>query len=212
MRIAIFGATGSVGRECLEQALADGHEVTVLVRTPTKLPEALRNRVTVVQGDGLVPEDVDRALEGGTEAILFAIGIDAQSPEDLCTDVTRNILASMRRRGIQRLVWCGGGSTRVAEDQDSLGARFVELFARIFMGLRHRDKAHQLALLEESRDVDWLGVRPLQINKGPLTAEYRLGFDAYNAMSRISFADCAHAMLCMVTDDTWLHEAPILQY
>ncbi len=31
-------------------------------------------------------------------------------------------------------------------------------------------------------------------------------------MSRIHFADCAHAMVAMLEDDTWLHEAPIVQY
>ena len=43
MKIAIFGATGAVGHECLVQALEAGHEVTVLVRSPSKLPAELRD-------------------------------------------------------------------------------------------------------------------------------------------------------------------------
>lgn len=38
MRIAIFGATGHVGRELVAQALASGHEVTALARDPAALP------------------------------------------------------------------------------------------------------------------------------------------------------------------------------
>ena len=61
MKVTLFGATGGLGRECLEQALAAGHEVTVLARTPSKLPADLREKVTVVEGDGL---DADAFEEG----------------------------------------------------------------------------------------------------------------------------------------------------
>ena len=96
MKVAIFGATGLLGRECLSQCLEADHDVTVLLRTPSKLPAELRERVTVVEGDGLDPEAVERALASRPDGILFAVGIDGNSPEDLCTDVTRSILASMR--------------------------------------------------------------------------------------------------------------------
>ena len=37
-RLIILGATGSLGRRVLEQAIAAGHEVTVFVRDPSRLP------------------------------------------------------------------------------------------------------------------------------------------------------------------------------
>ena len=37
-RLLILGATGSLGRHVLRQAVAAGHDVTVFVRTPSKLP------------------------------------------------------------------------------------------------------------------------------------------------------------------------------
>jgi putative NADH-flavin reductase len=212
LKIALFGATGAVGGECLSQCLEAGHDVRVLVRTPAKLPAAQRSRITVIEGDALDPDCVARTLEDGVEAVLFAIGVDRASPEDLCTDATRHILDSMRKLGVRRFVWCGGGSTIVEEDQVTFGSRFVELFTRLFMGLRHRDKEHQLELLDQSRDVEWVGVRPLQMRKGPRRASYRVGFDPYSGFSVIHFSDCAHAMLQMLHDDTWLHKAPIVQY
>jgi putative NADH-flavin reductase len=84
------------------------------------------------------------------------------------------------------------------------------------MGLRQRDKQMQIELLEDSRDVEWIGVRPLQMRGDELVGvsggEYRLGYDSFSGFSRISFADCAHAMIRMLDDDRWLHEAPIVQY
>ncbi len=48
MKVTIFGATGALGRECLEQCLEAQHEVTVLARSPSKLPAELRNQITVI--------------------------------------------------------------------------------------------------------------------------------------------------------------------
>lgn len=211
MKVTLFGGTGALGSECLAQCMRAGHEVAVVARVPSKLADSQRARVTVVEGDALDGSTVDRALNG-VAAVLFAIGVDKGSPEDLCTDVTRHILTAMREHGVRRFVWCGGGSTIVADDQVTLGARFVEFFASTFMGLRHRDKAHQLELLEQSRDVEWIGVRPLQMRSGAKRGTYRLGFDAYGGFSKIHFADCADAMVRMLDDDTWLHKAPIIQY
>jgi putative NADH-flavin reductase len=37
MKLALFAATGGVGRHVLEQAVAAGHDVTAVVRNPNKL-------------------------------------------------------------------------------------------------------------------------------------------------------------------------------
>lgn len=211
MKIAIFGATGALGRECLAQCVAAGHDVTVLVRSPAKLDTELRERVTVVEGDGLVASDVERSLTGGVEGVLFAVGVVSGSPENLCTDVTRNVLEAMPRLGVRRFIWCGGGSTLVDDDTLTFGAKFVEAFSRYLMSQKHRDKQHQIELLNSRLDVEWLGVRPLQMKNGP-QRDYRVGFDAFSGMSSIHFVDCARAMIEMLHDDRWLHKAPIVQY
>ena len=213
MNVTLFGATGSLGRECLDQCLQAGHTVTVLVRNLQKLPEALRNRITVIKGDGLVYADVARAIPPGTDAVLFAVGVDEKtSPPDLCTDVTRHILGVMRQHQVPRLVWCGGGSNFRPEDEITFGAKFVRWFSETFLKHRHSDKEHQLELLDTTTDVCWLGVRPLQMKSGPKTGKYRLGYNAFSGFSSISFADCAHAMVSMLNDDTWNGKVPIIQY
>ena len=212
MKIAIFGATGALGGECLQQALAANHDITVLVRSATKLPDALAGKTEVIEGDGLNADDVARAIPAATDAVLFAIGVDTHSPENLCTDVTRHIFEAMSQVDCTRFIWCGGGSNFMPEDQITFGAHFVRGFASLFMSLRHRDKEHQLELLAANNHVDWLGLRPLQMKQGPRRENYRLGFDKFSGFSSISFADCAHAMLGMLDDDTWLRKAPIIQY
>ena len=61
-RLLILGATGSLGRHVVRQALAAGHDVTVFVRTPSKLPPEASGRVSVHTGDlgAQVPLDLFR--------------------------------------------------------------------------------------------------------------------------------------------------------
>jgi putative NADH-flavin reductase len=49
--VIILGASGSLGKHVLEQAVAANHQVSVVVRNPSKLPTDLRDKVTVHQAD-----------------------------------------------------------------------------------------------------------------------------------------------------------------
>ena len=213
MKVTVLGSTGDLGKQCLQQCLDAGHKVTVLVRSPSKLPAAVKKKINIVEGDALSLDDIGQAMPEGTDAVLFAIGVDEKtSPQDLCTDVTRHVLATMRSRNIPKLVWCGGGSNIQKDDVVTFGAKFVRWYGETFLKHRHTDKTHQIALLDESRDIKWIGIRPLQMNHGPRKEQYRLGYNAFSGMSKIHFADCAHAMVNMLEDDTWVGKAPIIQY
>lgn len=212
MKLSIFGATGSVGSECVRLSLEAGHEVSVLVRNPKKLRPEFEGRIRVISGNALEYADVEKAILPGTDAILFAIGVDRNSPKNLCTDVTKHIIEIIQKKNIGRLVWCGGGSTFMAEDKIEFGAKFVKLYSETFLSLRHFDKENQFKLLDENRSINWIGVRPLQMKPGAHTGKYRMGFDSFSGFSKISFSDCADAMIKMLHDDSWLGKAPIIQY
>lgn len=210
-KVALLGSTGAVGGQCLSQLLEQGYSVRVLVRDANKLAPADRERVELVEGNALQRDDIERLLDG-IDHVLFAIGVDKHSPEDLCTDVTRHVLEVLRSKGGGRFIWCGGGSTLVEQDQITFGARFVNFYAKHFLGLRHRDKDHQYALLQQYQDIDWVGVRPLQIRDAEKTQSYEVGFIPFSGASWISFADVAHAMISMLDNDDWLRQAPVVRY
>ena len=54
MRLAVLGATGSVGREFVAQALAAGHQVTALVRGRPE-PGEMDDRVVLVSATPRAP-------------------------------------------------------------------------------------------------------------------------------------------------------------
>ncbi len=213
MKVTILGSTGSLGLECLRQCLDSDHDITVLVRNPDKIPENIKSHITVVTGDALSTSDLTNSLSKNTEAIIFAIGMGKRrSPKDLCTIVTKNTIDIMRLNQIPRLVWCGGGSNIQKDDVINFGAKFVRWYAEIFMKNKHMDKEHQLAVIEANSDLCLLGIRPLQMYHGEKTGKYRLGYNPFSGMSKITFSDCAHAMVNMLTDDSWIGKAPIIQY
>ena len=54
MVVLLFGITGMTGKHVLEHAVKNNHgqyKIVCFVRDPTKIPEALRSNVDVVQGD-----------------------------------------------------------------------------------------------------------------------------------------------------------------
>jgi uncharacterized protein len=71
-RLLILGATGSVGRHVLQEALAAGDDVTVIVRTPSKLPPEAASRVAVHTVDLDVEIRVD--LLEGYDAVINCAG------------------------------------------------------------------------------------------------------------------------------------------
>jgi putative NADH-flavin reductase len=50
-KILILGATGSLGRYVVQQAVSANHEVSVLVRSLSKLPEQVRKTVFAYEAD-----------------------------------------------------------------------------------------------------------------------------------------------------------------
>ena len=72
MKITVFGATGEAGRQLVEMALRDGHEVTAFARNSSKL--TIQNeRLTAVQGGLQDVENIERAINGA-DAVINLLG------------------------------------------------------------------------------------------------------------------------------------------
>lgn len=76
MKLLIFGGTGRTGRALVEQALAQGHVVTVFARDPTKLGVAHDN-LRVMKGDIADYGSIEAAIKA-QDAVLSALGTKPQ--------------------------------------------------------------------------------------------------------------------------------------
>jgi putative NADH-flavin reductase len=118
MKIAVFGATGKVGRHLVDQALDRGDEVTVFVRDASKLTTQQRERLKVMQGDVLAPKVVEQAVVG-TRAVLSALGHTKTSSKDVLTEGIKNIVAAMNEHGVRRLVSLTGAGSETPKTSPS---------------------------------------------------------------------------------------------
>jgi len=184
MRISVLGGTGGTGRETILQGLSGGHRITALARDPMRL-DIESSLLEVIKGDALVAKDVDPVVRG-QDAVFVSLGLSATYSDDqvvtVCTEGIRNVLASMRRYGVTRLV---AMSTHGVNDSDD-GSDYVRgLWTS--MGERLKDKATMEPLIRAS-NVDWTIIRAPRISteppRGPYRVAERLLIDESSSVSR----------------------------
>src|SRR4030088_2963552 len=98
MKLLILGATGRTGRLVVEQALAAGHTVTALVRSPEKLSSGNSN-LRVVAGEATDTSALSRALEGA-DAVISTLG----GRGSVIADSTKAIVAAAHHAGVSRVI------------------------------------------------------------------------------------------------------------
>ena len=83
-RVVILGATGSLGRHVVQQAISDKHDVAVVVRTPSKLTAEVRDKVSVHQCDlsSVSIGDLTAVLRGH-DAVINTAGLVRHSSTSL---------------------------------------------------------------------------------------------------------------------------------
>jgi uncharacterized protein YbjT (DUF2867 family) len=197
MKLAVLGATGRTGRLVIEQALAAGHTVTALVRSPEKLMTTQSN-LRVVRGQATETSAVSSALEGA-DAVISTLG----GKGSVIADSTRAIVTAAGNAGVSRVVVL---STFAAE-RDRLDAG-TRLLTGIGMGAMLKDKRAGEEILRQS-DLDWTIVYASILSDGPAGGSVVvLPQGARRRMSeRISRADVAAWMVAAAGDAQYKRRA-----
>ncbi|MCB8981458.1 MAG: SDR family oxidoreductase [Ardenticatenaceae bacterium] len=204
MKLAVFGATGGTGKEIVKQALAAGDEVTVLVRDPGRLT-IKHDKLYLVIGDVLNADKVEETV-AGSDAVCCSLGNTPNNPDFVVSDGTRNIIDCMEKQGIKRLVVVS--AMGVADSVEQVTLTFKMLMKTV-LRKAYEDKERQEQLIRES-NLDWIIVRPGGLTNGPATGEYQFGLDSAIGSGQVSRADVAAFVLQQLTDDTFLHQTPVI--
>ena len=102
--IVVTTPTGNIGHQLVEDLLAAGRPVRVIVRDPSKLPAATRDRVEVVPGSHGDADVVDQAFRGA-QAVFWLMPPDPSCASlDVYQDFTRPACAAIRRHGVRHAV------------------------------------------------------------------------------------------------------------
>jgi putative NADH-flavin reductase len=169
LTIALFGATGRTGRRVLARALATGHAVRALARDPSRL--APHPALTVLSGDVLDPDAVQRTV-AGADAVISCLGnAGLQEPGVAVSQGIRNIIAAMTQHGVTRILNVAGGGILLTADGTMLRSE-----APTFPPIFHKtSQQHRLAweALRDS-DLEWTTVATPDIPDGEATGTARI--------------------------------------
>ncbi|MFD8391115.1 NAD(P)-dependent oxidoreductase [Streptomyces sp. NPDC059680] len=197
-KIALYGATGTIGSRVLREALDRGHQVTAVVRNPKKFIEQHPN-LTVTTGDVLDPASVT-AIAEGQDVVVSAVG-GGDGPGHIATiaPAAKSLVAGLRPLGEKapRLITVGGaGSLRTPDGKQVWDA---EGLPESLLQIMH---AHGDALdfYQSVDDIRWTNLSPAAlIEPGERTGTYRTALDDLivdaDGTSRISAEDYAVALV-----------------
>jgi putative NADH-flavin reductase len=204
MKLTILGATGATGTCLTRQALAAGHEVTAVVRDPSRLPVPAQPRLRTVTADVMDPASIIPAI-AGADAVISAVGPRGTGPTTVIQDSVRSIIAAMDKTGARRLLQVSGSI--VADQGESLYLRYLikPLARRTF--LRHvcADMRRGEDEIRES-NLDWTIFRPPSLTGKTATGTYRTAIDRNLPHGfTVSRADLAACMLARLDDPAVVH-------
>jgi len=211
MKLTILGGTGRIGRLVVEQALAKGHDLTLLVRDSLKLG-AVAERVRVSPGLVRNPAAV-RAAVAGADAVISALGPDGNTADQVVAlrDGMRTLIKAMRDVDVQRIVNLSGAAVDAPGDHKPVVDRFASRIVRLVSG--HVVAAKQAEFDELlASGLEWVAVRPPLVTDGPHTGRYRAGMDVLHPGAKISRADIADFILAQAAEPTFAQAAPFVCY
>ena len=118
MRIAVFGATGTIGAALLP-LLAESHEVVGISRGARDDTDGIEWR----QADAVDAEAVRRALDGVEVAYYLVHSLGSADFEDRDLRAAGTLAAEAERAGVRQLIYLGGLGDSEAELSPHLRSR-----------------------------------------------------------------------------------------
>lgn len=171
--IALFGSTGKTGSEVLKQLIKKGYNVRVLVRNPKKLKVRPGPNLLFLKGDIQNPEDVNKVIQG-SHAVINCIGHSLSSPRDLQTKAIQNIIPSMRKHGVKRLINLTSTAVAAPGDKTNPINYALRSLMELFLNKIYSDAVVHSELIVAS-ELDWTIVRAYVLGPGEATNSYKVG-------------------------------------
>ncbi|MFW6597326.1 NAD(P)-dependent oxidoreductase [Propionibacteriaceae bacterium Y2011] len=166
MKVIVFGGTGTVGRLVVDQAVQQGHQVTVFTRDAATVPRSEPGR-TVVEGNVFDAEALAPVV-AGHDAVVVALG--AGSRGGVRARGTAAVIAAMQASGVRRLIV--QSTLGVGDSRGNLTFFWKYVMFGVLLRRAYADHVEQERLTRAS-GLDWTIVRPAAFTDGPRTGKYR---------------------------------------
>ncbi len=210
MRVAVFGATGKIGRLVAQRLLADGHDVVALVRTPEKL--TIRDPHLSVHVGQLLDADAVAGVVRGSDAVISALGPSLRpgARGTPVADGTRTIVVAMEAAGVRRFIGLAMPSVPDPHDRPTLKGRLLPVMARVAFP-NALTELRGMMLSVAGSDLDWTLARITRPTDRPAKGTARAGFLGRDAVGwTMTRADIADFLVGQLRDTTYIRAAPAI--
>ncbi len=236
MMVLVVGASGATGRLLVRHLLNRGQAVKVIVRSPEKLPEEIKDhqRLSVIHASVLDLSDDELAQHvKGCAAVASCLGHNLNlkgiygHPRMLVAHATRRLCDAIKANKAERptkfvLMNTAGNSNRDLNEPRSFGERVVIGLIRLLLP-PHVDNETAADYLrtrigQDDRAIEWVVVRPDTLIDEDRVTEYEVHpsptrSTIFNAgrTSRINVGDF---MASLIADDAswskWRGQMPVI--
>lgn len=180
--------------------------MAALAREPSSLSGLEYSEVT--KGDVMDLQAVRRVV-AGSAAVLSAIGRRRDSPIDMMTVASVNMITAMREQHVERLVVLSNTAVKDAHDRPSFVHRVIRGILPSMNSSLVRDSLAAARVVADS-NLDWTIVRAPLLTDGPRTGRYHVGPLTGDIPVRVSRADVAEFMLACVLEGKFSRESPAI--
>ena len=211
MKIIIFGATGFSGQAILEEAVRQGHEVTVLVRDASKIHNK-NNNEKIVEGNVLEPAVVSSVLHH-QEAVIQCLGVGGKGdgkPTTFISDATKVIVDEMQKQNIKRLIAMSNvGAGNSITFQPWFFTKFILPYFMKWLKVIIEDKNRMEPIIMNS-NLNWTIVRCPNIVDKPSKGTCNATLDGKGLKMTITLPDLSRFMVDQLKQTTFIKQAPCI--
>jgi len=208
MKLAIFGATGETGKQLVKQALEKGDEVIAYLRNPSKL-NIKHESLKIIHGELTEKTAIERAVSG-VNAVISVLGPRGGSKSKPITQGMQNIILSMEKHNIRRLII---SSTLSLSDPDDLPDFKSRILINLVKLINHAayEEIINVGKVVRNSNLDWTIIRLSLLNNNPKSGKVKVGYLGKKEVGlKISRADIADFMLKQVQDTKYIRKAPVI--
>lgn len=208
MHIIVFGASGSIGKEVVKEAIENGHMVTAFIRNPDAFPFKENKNLKIYQGDVLNPEQVENAIKNN-QAVICTLG-DGKTGKIRAAG-TKVIIDAMKNTGVKRLICLS--TIGAGDSYQSLNFLWKYIMFGLLLKKVLPDHNLQEQFIRQS-SLDYTIVRPGALTNGAKTNTYKAGLseNLKNLSLKISRADVAAFLLRQLQETDFVGRAVSISY
>jgi uncharacterized protein len=174
MKIAVFGASGMVGKQVVEQALNRGHHVRAFGRNVENFidKDLRKENFEAIKGYVFDESDIAKAIKG-CDAVVSVLGGDTSGADKTRSIGMKNIVAQMSKLGVARLIGLGGMG--ILQADEAMMLKDTEQFPKEYLPVTNEHFAAYQYMANSA--LQWTFVCPPNINNDGVTGAFAVQAD-----------------------------------